>query len=73
MYSSVEKVFGDTFGDYVPYKRKKRKRFDSDGTNVLYGSDWTKEMGIQRKVLPVDGDKRSNLVDNISICGVAQW
>ena len=73
MYSPVEKVFGDPFGENMPYRRKKSKRvdrekFDSDGTNDLYGGDWTKEMGINRKVFLVDSDKRSNLVGNKSIC-----
>jgi len=73
VYSPVEKVFGDSFVDNVSYRTKKServdwKKFDSDGTNDLYGGDWTKEMGINRKVFLVDSDKRSNLVGNKSIC-----
>eukprot|EP00092_Neocalanus_flemingeri_P025881 GFUD01028048.1.p1 GENE.GFUD01028048.1~~GFUD01028048.1.p1 ORF type:complete len:1120 (+),score=253.78 GFUD01028048.1:169-3360(+) len=73
VYSPDQKVFVDDLLDDLAYKPKKYeradwKKIDSDGSNDLYGGDWTKEMGINRKVLFVDPDKKSNFIDNKSKC-----
>jgi len=73
VYSPVETVFGDSFVDNTSYKSKKServdwKKFSSDSSNDLYGGDWTKEMGINRKVFLVDSEQRSNFAGNKSIC-----
>jgi len=73
VYTPEEKIFGDALVDDLAYKPKKYeradwKKFDSDGSNDLYGGDWTKELGINRKVLFVDPDKKSNLIDNRATC-----
>ena len=73
VYSPEEKIFDDDFPDDLTFKPKKYKRadwkkLDSDGGNDIYGGDWIREMGINRKVLFVDPEKKSNFRDNRVTC-----
>jgi len=66
-YTPEREIFGDASFDDLAYKPKRAERpdwrnADSDGNNDVFEGDWTKELGINRKVLLVDpvSQKKSN-------------